>query len=87
MEIIGTKGVLALDAFKQTERIYAEDQISDDVWGSNGDYGLVFEFTEVLKTGRNPSVTGLDGARATDIALTAYKSSISHRAEKVIYTE
>jgi predicted dehydrogenase len=86
MEIIGTKGVLVLDAFRQNERVYAEDQIYDDVWGSNGDFGLVLEFTEVLKTGREPSVTGLDGARATDIALAAYQSSNSHRVESVVHT-
>lgn len=86
MEIIGTKGVLVVDAFKQNERVFLEDQIVDDVWGSNGDFGLVLEFTEVLKTGRNPSVTGLDGARATDIALAAYCSSSSHRTESVAHT-
>ena len=86
MEIIGTKGVVVLDAFNQNERVFTEIEVYDDVWGSNGDFGLIMEFTEVLKTGRNPSVTGLDGARATDIALAAYKSSDSHRVEGVAHT-
>ena len=86
MEIVGTKGVIVLDAFNQNERVFTENEIVDDVWGSNGDYGLVLEFSEVLKTGRNPSVTGLDGARATDIALAAYKSSDSHKVEGVAHT-
>jgi predicted dehydrogenase len=87
MEIIGTKGVLVLDAFRQSERVFSENEIVDDGWGSNGDYGLVLEFTEVLKTGRKPLVTGLDGTRATDIALAAYKSSDSHKVERVAHTE
>lgn len=84
MEIIGTEGVLVVDAFKQIERVYSENGISDDVWGSHGDLGLVKEFVDVLRYGKEPSVTGLDGARAMEIALTAYKSSESHQVEQVI---
>lgn len=84
MEIIGTKGVITLDAFKQIERVYTETEVYDEVWGSDGDAGLVEEFAEVLRKGKSPLVTGLDGARATEIALTAYKSSESHRVEAVV---
>jgi Predicted dehydrogenases and related proteins len=83
MEIVGTKGVILVDAFKQNERVYADNTVYDDVWGSSGDAGLVREFVEVLSTGRAPLVTGYDGAKATDIALAAYRSSISHNVEKV----
>lgn len=84
MEIIGTDGVIVLDAFKQVQRVYTEKEIYDDEWGSDGDEGLVREFAEVLKTDRNPIVTGIDGSRAMEIALAAYKSSESHKTEKVI---
>lgn len=86
MEIIGTKGVLKVDAFSQVERIYsqASGEINDDVWGSDGDEGLMREFVEVLKTGKEPAVTGLDGAEVMKIALAAYASSQSHKVEKVI---
>lgn len=84
MEIVGTEGVLVVDAFKQTERVYTENGVNDDVWGSDGDLGLVREFVEVLRTGKEPQVTGVDGARAMEIALTAYKSSASHKVEKVV---
>jgi len=84
LEVVGTEGVIVLDAFKQNQRVYAEDNIYDDVWGSDGDAGLVQEFVDVLRTGREPRVSGLDGARAMEIGLAAYKSSESHRVEKVI---
>jgi len=87
MEIIGTEGVIVLDAFKQIERVYTENGIYDEEWGSDGDEGLVREFAEVLRTGRIPNVTGVDGSRAMEIALAAYKSSDSHRVEKVLRKE
>ncbi len=87
MEIIGTRGVIVLDAFKQTERVYAENEIYDDRWGSDGDEGLVQEFIQAVGCGREPMVTGIDGSRAMEIALAAYKSSESHKAEKVIRME
>lgn len=86
MRIVGTKGVLELDAFSQNERVFTQNEILDDVWGSNGDYGLILEFVEMLRMGREPRVTGLDGARATDIALAAYESSFSHKAVDVTLT-
>lgn len=84
MEIIGTKGVLVLDAFKQNNRVYSECSIDDSLWGSDGDEGLMREFIEMLRTGKTPSVTGFDGARAMDVCLAAYKSSESHKVEKVL---
>ena len=85
MEIVGTKGVLEIDAFKQNETVYtAEDgQVNDDIWGSDGDEGLIREFVEVLRTEKTPLVTGLDGERAMEVALTAYKSSLSGEVENV----
>mgnify|MGYP000969603225 CR=1 FL=1 len=85
MEIIGTDGVIVLDAYKQAQRIYTEEKIYDDVWGSDGNKGLIQEFVEVLRTGKEPLVTGIDGARAMEIALAAYKSSESHKVENIIY--
>lgn len=84
MEIVGTKGVIVLDAFRQNQRVFTEAGIQDEVWGSSGDEGLVKEFTEILRLGKSPLVTGIDGSRAMEITLAAYKSSESHKAEKVI---
>jgi len=85
MEIVGTKGVLEIDAFKQNEKVYTADDglIYDEIWGSDGDEGLIREFVEILRTGKTPLVTGIDGERAMEVALTAYKSSLSGEMEEV----
>jgi Predicted dehydrogenases and related proteins len=85
MEIIGTKGVIELKAFGQTERIYdAVNQTIDDmVWNEEGDEGLVSEFVDVCRTGKHPNASGLDGARAMEVALAAYQSSATHKAVTV----
>ncbi len=84
LEIVGTKGVVVVDAYKQNQRVFAGTEIWDALWGSSGDTGLVEEFAAVIRSGKAPSVTGLDGARAMEIALAAYKSSQSHKPEEVI---
>ena len=80
MEIIGTKGSLTVRAFAQVNHLIdaAGDRIEDIVWNEDGDAGLVREFVEVCRTGRAPCASGLDGARALEIAVAAYKSSASH---------
>lgn len=87
LEIVGTKGVITVDAFRQTERIYStkSSSITDEVWGSDGDLGLMREFVDVIRTGREPKSSGLDGARAMEVAIAAYKSSESHKVENIIH--
>lgn len=85
MEIIGSKGVLELKAFGQTERIYdaAGMSIDDMVWNETGDEGLIREFVEVCRTGKTPKVSGFDGAKAMEVALAAYHSSASREVVEV----
>lgn len=83
MEIVGTEGVIIIDAFKQSEVVYSKDSIYDDPWGSDGDAGLIREFVDVVREKRKPLVTGLDGVRAMEIGLAAYKSSDSHKVEAI----
>ncbi|WP_052447452.1 Gfo/Idh/MocA family protein [Clostridium polynesiense] len=85
MEIMGTKGVIEVEAFKQTIRVFdsSNNVIEDVEWGSDGDAGLVREFVRAIETGDDPKVTGLDGARAMEVAIAAYKSRESHRKEAI----
>ncbi len=53
--------------------------IEDIVWGQDGDFGLVEEFVEVCKTGKDPNVSSIDGAKALEVATAAYKSSCLHQ--------
>ncbi len=85
MEIIGTKGVLEVKACAQTERIYnaKEETVGDVAWNESGDEGLIREFVDVCKTGKNPFVSGLDGAKAMEVALAAYQSAAACRTVEV----
>ena len=43
-------------------------------WGGNPDLGLVQDFVDAVDARREPSVTGLDGLRAVEVTVAAYKS-------------
>lgn len=85
MEIIGDKGTLEVRAFGQVNRIYDAGSrvIEDVVWGADGDEGLVAEFVDVCRTGRQPSASGLDGARALELACASYESMKTHKKVEV----
>lgn len=87
MEIIGTKGTLELRAFGQVNHITDQkgEKIEDIVWNEDGDAGLIREFIDVVRTGKEPIASGLDGARALEVAEAAYKSTSSHRKERVVH--
>ena len=61
------------------------EKIEDIVWNEDGDAGLIREFIDVVRTGKEPIASGLDGARALEVAEAAYKSTSSHRKERVVH--
>lgn len=77
LEIVGTKGVTRLDAFAQHLVLYSDKQnkVSREFWGNSMDYGLIEDFLECIKHGREPSISGYDGLKAMEVALAAYESS------------
>lgn len=80
MEIIGTKGSLNLKAFAQVNHLIDPEGnlLEDIVWNEDGDAGLVREFVDVCRTGREPNASGADGARALEVAVAAYESTRTH---------
>ena len=85
MEFIGTKGVLNIDAFNQKVNVY-NDTTMRHTWasyGDNPDLGLVLDFVNAVDEKIEPSVTGLDGLRATEVTVAAYKSVKSGKMEKI----
>ncbi|MDR0266748.1 Gfo/Idh/MocA family oxidoreductase [Paenibacillus sp.] len=76
MEIIGTDGIVQVDAFGQKVNVYSETEgVKWDPWGDNMDAGLVQDFIESIRSGKAPLATGFDGLRATEVALAAYQAS------------
>lgn len=81
LELLGERGVVRVDAFKQTLTLTSAPAGKIELigWGSDADRGLVQDFVEMIETGREPSITGTDGLRALEVALAAYRSAETHK--------
>ena len=79
MEIIGEKGVIAVDAFNQKINLYNDDAMKAQWvgWGDNSDFGLVQDFADSIRERRDPAASGVDGLKAVEVTVAAYKSAKS----------
>ena len=77
IEILGERGLVRVDAFKQTLTLTSAPAHKTEWvgWGSDADLGLVKDFLETVQTEREPTITGTDGLRALEVALAAYRSA------------
>ncbi len=77
MRIVGTKGIIDLDAFAQNFVVYDDTQnkISERSFAEDMDLGLIQDFIQMIVDDREPSITGLDGLKALEVALAAYRSA------------
>lgn len=77
MEIVGEKGLVTVDAFKQRLTVYRHDKQRPlfGYWGSDANQAMVNEFAAAIRENRQPAVTGYDGYKAVEIALAAYRSA------------
>ncbi|KKI89033.1 dehydrogenase [Bacillus sp. SA1-12] len=81
MEIIGTKGNLSVDVFKQHSLHYddAQNKIVQLPWAEDMDQGLIHDFISCVKEERTPSITGEDGLRTLEVVKGAYESSMTQQ--------
>ncbi|MBM3289984.1 MAG: Gfo/Idh/MocA family oxidoreductase [Candidatus Hydrogenedentes bacterium] len=79
MEIIGEKGVVTVDAFNQKIDLYNDDAMRTQWvgWGDNCDIGLVRDLADAIRERRDPAATGVDGLRAVEVTVAAYRSAKS----------
>lgn len=77
MELVGENGLATMDAFKQRMTVYRDTVRRPQyaVWGSDADQAMVNEFVASIRENRAPLVTGMDGLKATEIVLAAYRSA------------
>lgn len=76
LEIIGTDGVLSVDAFDQNIDVYSTERgVAKHFWGDNMNVGLVKDFIDNIKENKEPTISGYDGLKAVETALAAYRSS------------
>ncbi len=76
LDLIGEKGVVHVDAFSQNLAAYSNtDQPAWLPWLSDSDRSMISEFMAAIREQRAPSVSGYDGYKAMEVALTAYRSA------------
>ncbi|PJF25270.1 MAG: gfo/Idh/MocA family oxidoreductase, partial [Phototrophicales bacterium] len=77
LDVIGEKGVVNANAFKQIFTVFNETRVLPRYayWGSDSDAGMISEFVNAIREDREPSVTGEDGLKATEIVIAAYRST------------
>ncbi|MED3793687.1 Gfo/Idh/MocA family oxidoreductase [Niallia alba] len=75
LEIIGTKGTLAVDAFAQKTDVYSVEGAQWDFWGEDMNQDLVEDFVSNVQNGISPTITGEDGLKAMEVALAGYESA------------
>lgn len=76
MDLIGEKGLVTVNAFKQNLTVYNHDRKRPywAYWGSDANQAMIDEFVAAIQEQRTPRVTGEDGLRAVEIVAAAYRS-------------
>lgn len=76
IEIVGTNGTGRIDLYKQAITLHNDDTMktTEQSWGADPDQGLMDAFIDCVVHDLPSPVTGLDGLRAMEAALYAYKS-------------
>jgi predicted dehydrogenase len=79
LDLIGERGVVNVDAFRQNLTAY-DNRAEHPVWlpwGSDSDGAMLTEFVSAIREQRAPCVTGYDGYKALEVALAVYQSAES----------
>lgn len=86
MEVVGTKGTIKIDGFKDTTTFYDDhaQQVIQIPWGVDMDEALIQDFLTCIKEGKSPFITGEDGLRTLEVVKAAYKSNETEQFVKII---
>lgn len=76
-EMVTSRGAVLVDAFKQNLTIFSHSiqRPAWAFWGSDANQAMVDEFVAAIREKRPAKVTGVDGLRAVEAALAAYRSA------------
>jgi len=82
IEVIGTKKSQKIDALAEHVDVFHADgkPFEHTFYGNDMDYGLIKDFIDCVKEGREPSITGYDGLKSLEVSLAAYESSRKNKA-------
>ncbi len=76
LELIGEKGVVKVNAFKQVLTVYthARQRPHYAYWGSDANQAMIGEFVAAIREDRAPAITGYNGYKVVEIVAAAYRS-------------
>jgi predicted dehydrogenase len=79
LEIIGTEGLLLLDAFRQVVYVTQADppnnRLEWNYWGCDADKEMVRSFVDCILEGKKPTAGAFDGRQGTEITAACYESA------------
>lgn len=79
MEILGTEGLIQIDAFRQNVNVIEanppNDRLEWHYWGCDADKEMVKGFVECILKDKKPRASGFDGRQGVEITLAAYESA------------
>ena len=77
LEVIGTDGVAKMEMFAQKIDLYSDraNKHTYEYWGDDVNKDLVSSFTRSIARDTPVEITGEDGLKALEVALTAYESA------------
>lgn len=74
IEAVGTDGVFAVDAFAERLDVWSRGTTAWVDWGHDPNRAMIDHFIGAVNGQHPPVATGIDGLRATEVALAAYRS-------------
>lgn len=86
IELIGTKGSLTIDAFKDHFISYSDHGpcVQEYFSGNDMNYELIEDFIRVVKGQQEVSITGFDGLKSLEASLASYESSKQSKTIKLV---
>jgi len=84
MHIIGERGAIFLNAFNQNISVADEKGFKWVYYGPDADRNMIEDFLSVIERDEKPRASGIDGLRALEVVLAAYKSIREKRPVKIL---
>jgi predicted dehydrogenase len=75
IETVGTEGVFTIDAFAERLEMWSRGTTTWVDWGHDPNRSMIEHFVAAVRGDHSLAVTGVDGLRATEVALATYRSA------------
>ena len=83
IETVGTEGVFAIDPFAERLEMWSKGTTEWLDWGHDPNRSMIEHFVGAVRGEHPLTVTGIDGLRATEVALAAYRSAATGQPVEV----